>query len=225
MHDPRVDLIVWGPHSPPALLEAVRSTIASLAGSAYANILTQYSDTHGPIHNDIRLQGAWIDPVSAPARDLPGNVAGEIRRAQTENHWAADANTLFMLLLPPGIDGGGCGWHGSSNAQTPPYASEPPIYAVAPYAGSPGCPPFPGQLGDDLSFATYVVVHELAEAITDPYLTAWNGFPSPGVNTVIGEIADACSLLPGDNLSLHDGTAAWVPQLYSETAHGCRGPS
>jgi hypothetical protein len=59
-------------------------------------------------------------------------------------------------------------------------------------------------------------------AITDPFDTAWNDFPHTDTSSFINEIADVCLPAPGVNLALTDGSAAWVPELYSSTTRTCQ---
>lgn len=216
IHDPVVDLIVWGKLYPPDILSAVQHTLQALAGSAYFNTLSQYFDRAGPIHNDLHLHGTWIDPT--PPQGNPAlAVTGEIAHARAVNGWNIDANTVFLVLLPAGINADGCGWHGQDN----PTLVSGAIYAVVPFANAPGCTQS-GKLTDRVAFPTYVSVHELAEAITDPFTTAWYDFPHADSISVINEIADVCVSAPGVSLPLTDGTLAWVPELYSSRTQSCQ---
>ena len=216
IHDPVVDIIVWGTAYPPNVLSAVQHTLQALAGSRYFNTLSQYSDGAGPIHNDLRLHGTWTDPTP-PHGNVAGQITDEIAHARAVNGWNTDTNTVFLLLLPPGVSAGPCGWHGSDS----PGSASATVFAVVPSADAPGC----NSRSDpayQLSFATYVTVHELAEAITDPFATAWYDFPHTDNSSVINEIADVCLPAAGVTLVLNDGTPAWVPELYSAATRTCQ---
>jgi hypothetical protein len=97
---------------------------------------------------------------------------------------AADANTLYFVYLPPGVQvqmGGSascttfCGYHDTFGNQI--------FYAVMPYPGCSGCT---GSLAlfDAL---TSISSHELCEAVTDP-------IPGQGwYDDAQGEIGDICA--------------------------------
>jgi hypothetical protein len=232
IHDPNIRIVIWGPGYPPAISTAIEMLIRSLAGSAYASVLTEYYDTTGHIHNDIRLAGAWTDPL--PPRPLKcrtkptttclttDQMRTEVSRAITQNHWPLDANTVVLLLLPPGLsdEDTGCGFHMSFKGSFP---QGPPAIAVVNY------PQAPCQRGPDpTAYAEFVAMHELAEAITDPFNGAipgqrsgWWDLGVPSLYSFIGEIADACDPNSGD-ITLVDGSHAHVPELYSITDHACR---
>jgi hypothetical protein len=219
IHDPVVDIIVWGKSYPANILSAVQHTLQALAGSAYFNTLSQYFDRAGPIHNDLHLHDTWTDPTPPPGT-VAEQVTNEIAHARAVNGWNIDPNTMFLVLLPPGVSADGCGWHGRD---TPALASGT-VFAVVPFADAPGCAT-QSDAAYQLSFATYVAVHELAEAITDPFTTAWYDFPHADSISVINEIADVCVSAPGVSLPLTDAIDAWLPELYSSRTQSCQASS
>lgn len=110
---------------------------------------------------------------------------------------APTANTLYFVMLPPGvkvIQGGGascqafCGYHDAIDSEI--------FYAVMPYPGCSGC------MGGLVTFdaLTSPTSHELCEAITDP-------IPGRGwYDDTNGEIGDICAwktrILGGYNIQL-----------------------
>jgi hypothetical protein len=223
IHDPAIRVVVWGPAYPSATAAAIETLIRSLAGSSYAAVLTEYFDTTGPVRNDVRLAGAWTDPIApqpTQCRTTPAatcvtvdQMIVEATRAIAENHWPVDTNTIVLLLLPPAVHNeDSCGAHISlGQTQGPP--------ALADVGNEQG----PCDRGwDPTAYAEFATMHELAEAITDPFNeSGWWDLGAPNPNSVIGEIADACDP-NGGNITMQDGNQAFVPELYSLTDHACR---
>jgi hypothetical protein len=205
--------------------------IRSLAGSTYASVLTEYFDTTGRVHNDIRLAGVWTDPRAARPRRCRTNstttcvtlddIRAEVTRAIGQAHWTIDSNTIVLLLLPSGVrdEDTGCGFHTSLSTTFP---QGPPAVAVINY------PQLPCLRGPNpTTYAEFAAMHELAEAITDPFngslpgRSGWWGLGAQTAYSFVGEVADACDPA-GGSLTLIDGSHAFVPELWSITENACR---
>jgi hypothetical protein len=163
--------------------------------SSYMDLLNEYSTASTQIRHGRRLTSAHV-AGSEPGTVVAGGrqvTDAEIRTAL--QGWiaahtvpATTANTLYFIFLPPNVvsisfgskscvaDGGFCGYHDHIGNV---------YYAVIPYVNCPGCA-FSGQFLDTL---TEVSSHELAEAITDPELSAWWD-PVTGPGEEIGDICN-----------------------------------
>lgn len=162
--------------------------------SSYMDLLHEYSTATTQIQHGRRLTSAHV------SKSEPGTVTPsgrQVTNAQVQTAlqgWITDytvpattVNTLYFIFLPPNVVSisfetqscaakGFCGYHDHIGKI---------YYAVIPYANCPGCV-FPGQFLDTL---TEVASHELAEAITDPELSAWwDELTGPG-----DEIGDICN--------------------------------
>jgi hypothetical protein len=205
--------------------------IRSLAGSSYASVLTEYYDTTGHVHNDIRLGGAWTDPRAARPRRCRtnptttcvtfGDIQAEANRAIPQAHWTIDANTIILLLLPPGTlyEDSECGFHTSLRAGLP---QGPPAVAVI---HNPLLPCVRGT--NPIAYAQFAAMHELAEAITDPFNgslpgpSGWWGLGPRTAYSLSGEVADACDPA-GGALGLINRGYAFVPELWSIAQNRCQ---
>ncbi len=109
---------------------------------------------------------------------------------------AADASTIYLLLMPVGTDvlsGGSCcvdflGYHG----QVAVGAIE------VPYAVVCDCAPLAGDKLTPLEYVTTTVIHELAEAATDPFSDSDPAYAQTDDDHILwtdltgGEVSDMC---------------------------------
>jgi hypothetical protein len=209
IHDPEVQIVVWGPVYPASGLAAVQHLLGGLHDSSFGRVLTEYYDTTGHIHNDTRLIDTRTDHSTPPASVDPEQAGLAVGRAIAAARWQVKPNTVIVLLLPPGVKAEGCGYH--SAAETQPLNQVPPAYAVIPYPDASCFPQWPDA--DALTLATS---HEFAEAVTAPFNT---GFPGPSGwwelgGTPLGQLADACQPAHS-NLALTDGGTAVVADILS----------
>ena len=195
--------------------------VADLLGSAYMDLLAEYNTENVTIGRGSPLGSNIVGP------DPASQVADSDIRAQITTRLADgsippwDANTLYAVLLPPGvtvqISGGAascsdfCGYHDAIlDANGNPLA----YYAVLPYPGCQGCMRAQDNtLLSDFDALTTVASHEIAEAVTDP-------IPGRGwSDDQQGEIGDICAW----QLAALDGYT--VQQLWSNREEACVGPA
>ena len=188
---PHVYLIFWGKNwelgtfepEPGVLVEPAheRETLVrmfnALSGSAYQNILTQYSGDEKFISSTVEVSPPYIDNrVDAPAFNQYGpSYKGEIKEAIEANeaeHWSATVNSQFVILPAPGTTfevNPGCGFHSHIEGTDTVFSY------VAPPKSISRCD------------FVYVASHEYAEGVTDPFTPEQTAWRSEG-----GEIADVC---------------------------------
>ncbi|HLX89393.1 MAG TPA: PKD domain-containing protein [Acidimicrobiales bacterium] len=155
----------------------------------------------------------------------------ELTTYLSANGMASTLTRLYLIMLPKGVEScfnsgsgtgsgcstpwvgtGFCGYHSSLSGPNPPvYADLPfPSYGApgAPFtcAGTVGGVVESPNLDPDADVIISIVSHEVNEAITDPYGSAW--FDSSGA-----EIGDECAYIYGTLV----GTAG---QLYNQTING-----
>jgi hypothetical protein len=196
-------------------------TVQALLGAWYTNhglgnIATQYfqtvSGTTTYFMNNGGLGGFYVDRAAYPASGCtdsatPGNcltdsqIQTEIQKVMTINGWTGGLNKIFVLYTSSGegscFEGTTqcayttyCAYHGyfASGATTI-------IYANIPYGGNNACE-LSGQTSPngDLAAdgAANPASHEITEAATDPFLSAW--FDASG-----NEIGDICNFNFGTN--------------------------
>lgn len=207
-HDPIVYLIFWGPKwtntSDPnyltyqAVINAMFDLFKGLAGTAYNNILTQYYDSTGYVHNDVRYGGTWNDQTAVPSGvtlpDLENQVSAALAANQT---WSPTQDSQFMVFPQAGsilpYPDTVCGAHDFL------YNSSATAWSWVRY--SDGSDPYCSGGASEMPITAS---HEYAETATDPtvqnYLT-W-GWTTGGNNI---EIGDEC-----------EGNSGKIP--YSENA-------
>jgi hypothetical protein len=163
-------------------------------------------------------------------------LAAELRSVVKVNSLPTDASHLYSIFTPEGVEvcfdsansactlsnsnrsGQFCAYHtndqGSTNPSTLLYSVEPyPIYDSATGYACNGADQFPlGVPAADVGISTFS--HEIAEAVTDPYGTAW-------IDSAGNEIGDLCSFNYGPLLSLTPGAA--VSQRINGTGYYIQG--
>ncbi len=195
--------------------------LSDLVGGIYMDLLAEYSTQNVTIGRGSLFGSNTVgpDPASQVAdTDIRTLIAGRLADG-TIPPW--DPNTLYAVLLPPGvtvqISGGAascsdfCGYHDAIlDANGNPVA----YYAVLPYPGCQGCMQAQnGTLLSDFDALTSVASHEVAEAVTDPV-------PGSGwYDDQQGEIGDICAW----QLAAPDGYT--VQQLWSNRHEACVGPA
>lgn len=201
--------------------DAFNSFLTDVVGGAYMDLLAEYSTGNVTIGRGSLLGSSVVgpDPASQVAdADIQSQITGRFADG-TIPPW--DSNTLYAVLLPPGvtaqISGGAascsdfCGYHDAIlDANGNPEA----YYAVLPYPGCQGCMQAQdGTLLSDFDALTTVAAHELAEAVSDPV-------PGSGwYDDQQGEIGDICAW----QLAALDGYT--VQQLWSYQQQACIGPA
>jgi uncharacterized protein with LGFP repeats len=227
-HNPRIYLIFWGSkwktqapatNTYPSYL--VNNVFRELRGSAWNNILTQYSDASGPVNNDTVLAGWTIDQSAVPTLNFVNHaITTEIDSVISAQSWSATADTQFIVFPQPGSNVSGltsCGRH---------FMRESGALGTGAFVAYPtdqaGCSSGPGYDESDL---TATALHEYAETVTDPQGLDYSWFPT----TVHGystdnprndnvEIADKCSK---NHTQLAGNFNVAKPQLYSPAAAAC----
>lgn len=154
-------------------------------------------------------------------------VQTELSSFLTANSITPTVGDLYLMMLPKGVEECTASGAGTGGDCSTPYAAgfcgyhsffngpNPPIYAVIPFPSynSPGkfscastiVPQLNGNNDGDVVVS--IVSHEVNEAITDPYASAWFDFPSGS------EIGDECAWIYGTLT----GTA---PAEYNQTING-----
>ncbi len=203
VRDPELYLIFWGSnwtheYEGERWKGHILNTLGGLTEEygfnlTYQHILNQYYDSTGPIEG-VKIAGAYVyEGVTAPQGQEREDIKGEVESAITQNKWIPGANSVFVVLQPPGTvyqqgfaeeKESGCGYHerdhqGDVFAFVPDLANKYFSAKCSGYSESESGPLYN-------RIVTFVASHEYAEAVTDPDANAW--FDSEG-----NEIADICA--------------------------------
>jgi hypothetical protein len=182
------------------------------------NIATQYfqtiSGTTTYINNGGGLGGFVVPTTAYPAHDATAcgtqvncvsdaQMRTQIQAVMSTQGWTGGLNKIFVLFTSSGeitcFNSSNCSFGGSPFTYCAYHSSftfggQPVIYAIIPYGQSAGCQE-PGQTtpndpnGD---LAANVQTHEITEAATDPFGTAW-------FDASANEIGDLCNFNFGTN--------------------------
>jgi hypothetical protein len=228
-------------------MSLIKRFFTDIGGSPTLNILTQYYDyeNRSPVYrpNVLTLADSYVDTRPYPQSPLSkADIEGGITNAIAVNSWPTTAitpisldrnlNKLYVVYTPAGVQT--CllegGWDNCSGIRFNAYHSnfdEAPRlkYMYIPTLAPPSImgPVFPNNRYADP--AIYHTLHELAEAITDPYGV---GYKAPVGNYQIGDLCNpAYGRVPigpqgpdGGNVTLN-GNRYLVQLLYSEAVRGC----
>jgi surface antigen len=240
-HHPKIYLIFegseWNTNSTHKQVRtALINMFSHLAGTAYNNILTQYTDGNlatSPddfVHNDVTYMGT--DTVTGnvyPLFSMP-DAAGIVDTEMTTqpawySAWSSDPNDQEFMVFPEGgthYDGitinGVCGEQ--ANEQS--FAVNAPNrnYAVVKFGSDDGCAGTNPTTSQIVNEDTRIAAHEYAEGATDSIGNSWHtGDPSPGPGQAPPEVGDLCQ---GWSSATEPVTGAAVPYLWdnSSTANG-----
>ena len=219
-HNPRIYLIFWGsgwnsgPDSGyPAYL--ANEVFGKLRGTAFNNILTQYSDASGPVNNDAVLGGYDVDTsTAAPGVFLESYVNPEIDREVAKKSWPATDDTQFIVFPQPGTDQSQltvCGRH---------YMRSLGASGTAAWVASSK-----SDCDGSESGLSGIALHEYAEAATDPQGldASWlptnvHGWATDDPHNDPVEVADKC-----EGWSYESGSTYTVtqPLLWSPAVNAC----
>ena len=175
----------WSDVEPHATAKRLEAFFRFVVASPYIDQLAEYDTAELKIVRG-RLAGSVMVTDPAPAARVSDSAIQQMLAAAVARKTlpAPTANTLYFVLLPPGVTvvAGGqrscqafCGYHDRSAGGL--------YYAVVPAPDCAGC------LGGlkPIDALTSVCSHELAEAITDPV-------PGQGwYDDTSGEIGDICA--------------------------------
>jgi hypothetical protein len=202
IRSPRIYLIFWGSswtHDEEGehWRSHVRNTLGGLTEEygfnlTFQHILSQYFDNTGPVEG-VKIAGEYVyEGISAPQGQEEEDIKTEVEDAISQNGWAREPNSLFVLLQPPGTayqesfataEQSGCGFHGRDRQND--------VYAFIPDLSnkffSEKCGGY-AQEGETILYnriITFVASHEYSEAVTDPEERGWSD--SEG-----NEVADIC---------------------------------
>jgi hypothetical protein len=197
----KVAAVFWGSAVDPNVVSDIQGFYQTLTTGSFMHYASEYATPNQTPGAYGTVVGAFtIQPTNTATvltdSDIITELSQQIASAALPPN---DANTVFMVHLPPGVSiddpqvgkscvaGGFCAYHKSGSGI---------IYSVLPDFSQGPCAPGPpnctGCCGDKSPFdsLTAVASHELLEAVTDPMPTenaAW-------INPVVGgEIGDLCS--------------------------------
>jgi hypothetical protein len=212
-NEPRLVLVFMGKQweNDLTLRHELEATAESLPGSAYQQILTQYSGLYGPISSPLAgspVVEKYYDEGVIAARVTSREVVQEgleiIQRAGA----GQDTNATYAVMPAPGTaepTSGTCGFHEEDGGSGAGLVPGPSIAAIMDTGNVLGC------------HTSKTLTHEYAESVTDAGGDGWN--TGEGGDQDIGEdeIADICnSLGPG---RLADG--AQVAWLWDDSKGAC----
>ncbi|HEX9057030.1 MAG TPA: hypothetical protein VF818_05805 [Ktedonobacterales bacterium] len=180
--------IFWGSSwTGSSVATIIHNYFNDLGGTTFENIVTQYYDTTGDIHNTHTVGGVWVDTSALTTDTMCGgstvqdsSLQSEVNRAISANAWPRDSsNAVYYVYTPSGYyindgtnscnapAGNWCAYHNWSS-------SDSVAYGAMPYPGS-GCSvstsPNNNVAGDS---EVNLTSREQFEAITDPQpASAW----------------------------------------------------
>lgn len=232
MHSTATFAIYWHPAGTTTLETNYRPLmqryLSDVGATANFDILSQYSDSGGPISNVSSFAGSFDDTATAyPRAGSPtspltdGDIQAEVDHAIAVEggQWAASQplgglTNMFFVFLPKGVylsAGGGtsfntfCAYHSAFGAD----GSHIRIYAAMPYAGTSSSCTVPSTVAsptpnNDLDGDSEInlVSHELFEATSDPY-PAGTGYAGWYFNDINHEIGDECNFTFGPTAPDH----------------------
>jgi hypothetical protein len=220
MDVPTVVHVYWGSYwttdaglADRAVLDAFTGMVG---GASWWGLTAEYADSHGTAPG-APTQGAPVLVADDPPSKLyaTDTQLHQFLSAQlTAGTLTYDAETVYIVIPAPGTNGprGECGHHSYFSTSVD-GARHKVIYSLVPYLGDdPSC-----GVGVDVNTKaqdqmTVTLSHEIAEAVTDPYLDAWTT-PPDGV-----EIADQCDT----GFAATWGAASFAVQdLWSNASSGC----
>src|ERR1041385_6602526 len=154
-------------------MPTLENFLASIGGSKYMNIVTQYTTTtSGAAGNPTTLWGgSWMDFDHPVPSSYPTSAQFQAEVLAAATHFNAPDDGVIVVALPPKIPmpSGYCARHGSfvrSGHKAIPYVELP--YQAN---GITNCDPCP----DAAAAVTDSMFHELMEAVTDPRYDQPNG--------------------------------------------------
>jgi hypothetical protein len=222
----QIELIYYGQAWNDSSLQATKDQIDAfmqyLAGSPFMDVMAQYGVGHGQVTDSVVIP----DPLGSNVtpQQIQNALTQDIANGTLQ---PAGTNRLYFVFTPPNVTVNSnphfpvdfLGYHSSlfdnQNNQD--------AYAVIPYPG--GTNPQASGLTTFQSL-TDTASHELAEAVTDPYINAfgrpsgWDDYTFDRSSIVEGEIADIAEDAPPATLNGYT-----VTQLWSNLAHSIVAPS
>jgi hypothetical protein len=246
---PKIYLIFWGPKwnsdsNHVTIKNALIGMFSKLAGTAYNNILVQYtqssisSDPNAYIHNDVAYGGSWVDTDDPNAGGINvglGSAADEVRLGAFnavpawQTAWQNDNNDPNFMIFPQqgasydGITmGGACAIHNNDLLE---LLGVNLNYSVVRYGSDPTCGAG-SALSDIRSEMTRATTHEYAETATNPTGVdlqsggnSWHTTdPQPNPFTSPPEIADLCG--PDQGIEYDSLIGEYTTFLWSDAAGG-----
>lgn len=208
--DSRTFALWWGdPAAWPADVRPTQEALLSgLNGSAYLAIADQYMRG---ARTSTSFAGSMVDASAAPTSADPATVGGKACAALTAAGVTPKASDLVVVYGAAAMSAQSyCAWHwyASCGGATILIAWIPNPKGTSCLAPTRGC----NQLSDVANSMANAIVHEMMEAITDPYATSWMDSDSQ-------EIADKCE---GDFRCVRIGAGTFQLQSeYSNAAHAC----
>jgi hypothetical protein len=196
----KVQIVYW--NSQVSHQDKLPGFYSSVLKSPYFDWLKEY-DGGGQTVGEGKYLGAYTDSVKAAAGSQieDADIRTELsKRIADKSLPAPDANTLYMVYFPPGlnIDLGGsgscqvfCAYHNTYTADGRTVA-----YGVIPDQGG-SCAGGCGGAANEFDNETSVSSHELIEAVTDPQVGLVTGnqpeAPMGWYDSNYGEIGDICN--------------------------------
>jgi hypothetical protein len=205
----KVQALYWGAgwkKNPTQVAQSgqLESFLRFVVGSSYMDQLTGagYTDGQGaPIGRGSFTPGR-LDLATLPAAVTDDRIQNELS-AKIQDGTLADPDTqrLYVVFVDKDVvintsfgssATNFAGYHFAFNGRTRAGKPSPVYYAAIPYPGGRNLPAEPGL--PILPNLTEVVSHELAEAVTDPFLNAWFEDAKPGQDAQ--EIGDITRFIP-----------------------------
>ena len=225
----KVVLVLWGSGIDATLVDRLGAFYAAVVASPYYDWLNEYDTPSQKIGRGSFAGAFAIVPkaVGASLSDaqIEAELLSQIARSRLPK---ADANTLYMIHFPPGVQitlagapscaaGGFCGYHNTLR-----HGGRTIAYAVLPDMGKgSGCDAGCGAAKATLDLVTSVASEELIEATTDRNVGLAKGLAAPlgWYDAQRGEIGDVCGSRTG---KLRAGGSVWtVRKGWSNKANAC----
>jgi alpha-tubulin suppressor-like RCC1 family protein len=245
----RVISVMWGPDVYPDVATQMGRLYASIVNSTFVDSLSQYRTPTQTIGRGTFVGTFTLYPNNTSDALDDSNIGPELAAQINAGQLPSpDANTLYVIHLPPGktITMSGklgcldfCAYHYFSNQR---LGSTPTniVYAVLPdYSPASSCSP--GPLGSTTGCGDLTPLfgemeaasHEIAEAITDPLFCPHElqGCTTAAWQPEIGDPCEYFAALP-DGTLLKDqahaqmtrgGAAFAVQKIWSATTSACHG--
>ena len=238
----KIQLVYW--NSAVAYQDQLPGFFSSITQSPYFDWLTEYNSPSVTLGRGSYL-GAYVDSAVGSGQIEDADIQTELSRLLSKNAIPQpDANTLYMVYFPPGLNidmsGSGscqvfCAYHSAFMS-----GGTEINYGVIPDQGgscSGGCGGDANQFNNETSVSS----HEMIEAVTDPAVGLVTGntpqAPLGWYDTTYGEIGDVCNAVQGKVgsytvqrewsnsrglcvSSADDSGAPFVPQQSSNTGDG-----